>query len=510
VIQLAESSLTIVIGPPPTPNGDLHLGHIAGPYMGADVFRRYRLLFGETVLYVSGTDNSQTYVVGAARRAGLSPETLAAQSTAAIRTSIAAAAIEMDGFAPYDDGYAETVRDFLGALHDRGLFRSRTRMLPVNLTTGEVLVEGLIEGDCPHCLARSRGALCETCGLALRCEDLANPRCTYDSAAVVGYEEHTILVLPLEDYREQLTAFYSDEMLQRLRPKARRVITSALSKPLLDFPISYPLTWGIAAPYSEVEGQVFNAWAEGMPASIYCTAHAFSPPDRGRADFLWREPSTVVAYFLGIDNVYFWGITHLALLMAHEPAYTLPSQILSNQFYLLEDKKFSTSGRHVLSMTDLLQNYSTQAARFYLALSAPETVESTFNRGGFESVVSDNLIEPWNALHALLSFGGQPAQIQDADSERRIAVVRQAFMDSSSLEGFSLRDLAKLIAMHLERLLRTARTGRADLSTVTAEFSSLARLASPLLLLDGLTASFPPALHLAADRRPIEPDPLER
>src|SRR4051794_40745140 len=274
----------LIIGPPPTPNGDLHIGHIAGPYMSADVMRRWYRLCGRRALFVTGTDDSQTYVVSSARKLGLEPLDLAARSTDAIKRSLKAALIDVDGFADFDDGYEQSVRDFLDPLREAGKFKLVTRNLPFDRTSGQYLVEGLISGECPNCLARSRGALCEACGLPLHCEDLRGLMSTLDPNAEIELRPTEILVFPLESVRTQLEDYYSKERLAELRPAAARIVRGVLSQPLPEFPITYPLTWGISANYPEVPGQVFNAWAEGMAASMYCTAAAGSgSPEEGMA-----------------------------------------------------------------------------------------------------------------------------------------------------------------------------------------------------------------------------------
>src|SRR2546423_3290314 len=158
------SRQVVIIGPPPTPNGDLHVGHIAGPYLAADVHARYLRASGRPVLYVTGTDDSQTYVLASAARLGTTPEALATRCWHDIRATLEVMGIAVDGFAPFDDGYRAGVLDFVGKLHAAGRLRLRTVRLPCSERTGEFLVEGLVSGACPVCLAVSRGGLCETCG----------------------------------------------------------------------------------------------------------------------------------------------------------------------------------------------------------------------------------------------------------------------------------------------------------------------------------------------------------
>src|SRR3954469_9504051 len=226
---------TIIIGPPPTPNGDLHLGHLAGPYLAADVHARFLRARGHDVLYATGTDDSQTYVVTSARKRGIAPEALCADSTRAIRRSLAAMGIAVDGFAPYDAGYRAAVLEFVAPLHATGKLRLRTVRLPYAERAGEFLYEGLVCGQCPVCLLESRGGLCESCGHPNNFDELFEPRSTVDGTPAVSREAR-ILVLPMEEYRDRIAAYYA-ACESRLRPHTVQLVREVLAKPLPDFPI---------------------------------------------------------------------------------------------------------------------------------------------------------------------------------------------------------------------------------------------------------------------------------
>src|ERR1700722_15045184 len=197
-----------VLGPNPTPNGGMHLGHIAGPYLAGDIYARYQRARGRDVVFTTGTDDSQTFVVASARRLGTSPGELCRTSTVQIREALTAIGISFDGFGPFDETYRETVQDYFRRLHGAGKFRLRTVPLPYLERTGEFLVEGLIEGECPVCLASSRGGLCETCNHPNNFDDLIAPPSTVDPKDKVTFRDATILVFPMEEYRGQLTAYH--------------------------------------------------------------------------------------------------------------------------------------------------------------------------------------------------------------------------------------------------------------------------------------------------------------
>lgn len=451
---------TVVIAPPPTPNGDLHVGHLAGPYLACDVYARFLRATGRDVLYATGTDDSQTYVVASALRQGTTPQALAERSWNDIRGTLQATGMAVDGFAPFDDGYRATVLDFVTALHAAGKFRLRTVRFPFSEKTGEYLMEGLVAGECPVCLAESRGGLCEACGHPNNFDELIDPRSTVDPDDVVSTREATVLVLPMEEYREQLTAYYASNAVQ-LRPHTRQLVREVLARPLPDFPITYPTAWGIPAPFAETPGQTINAWVEGMPASMYCTAHAARENGERPSsdDELWKtEHGIELVYFLGFDNVYFWGMTHLALLMAHGDRYVRPSAIVSNEFYELENEKFSTSKGHVVWGRDLVAEVPRDLVRFYLSLTAPEHQRTNFGRAALDKIVVERLTGPWNELScrlakavAELGANGQEFAVSD-DARRRSAAMIERFSQAYELPGFSLTRAADLIVGQLGRL----------------------------------------------------------
>lgn len=491
--------LVIIIGPPPTPNGDLHVGHLAGPYLSADVHARYLRSSGRPVLYATGTDDSQTYVVASARKLGVDPETLAVRCWRDIKRTLDVAGIAVDGYAPsaFDDGYRALTLDFVCRLEAMGKFRLRTVRLPYSERHGEYLMEGLVFGTCPICLCESRGGLCETCGHPNRGDDLIDARSVVDPDDPISYRAASILVLPVEDYRPQLSAYYADRA-GRWRPHVRQLAQEVLARPLPDFPITYPYHWGIPAPFARTPGHVLNAWVEGMPASMFCTAFAAKQRgfESGPSDRLWRsEEGAQVVYFLGFDNAYFWGITHLALLMAHDGRYVLPDTIIPNEFYELENEKFSTSKGHVVWAHELLQKVPRDLVRFYLALTCPEHQRTNFSASALIKVARERLVDPWNGVvraldeaMAALDLDGFVLRVPEP-AQARARLMLERFRGCYELRDYSLTRAADSIVNQVARLLARARaiprswqSGQAEVAAVYAEATALVACAAPILI----------------------------
>jgi methionyl-tRNA synthetase len=523
----------LVLGPNPTPNGGMHLGHIAGPYLAGDVYARYQRARGRKVVFSTGTDDSQTFVVASARRLGVEPDELCRTSTELIREALTAIGISFDGFGPFDETYQATVQDYFRALHAAGKFRLRTVRMPYLERTGEFLVEGLVEGECPVCLATCRGGLCETCCHPNNFDELLNPRSTIDPSDIPTVRETTILVLPMEEYREQLTA-YHEQWSSYWRPHLVQMVRDVLSRPLQDLPITYPLAWGMPAPFPETPGQVLNAWLELIPAGMYTSSYAAAQLGcRTTPGQLWLpEEDTRIVHFLGFDNAYFFALAHMALLMAHGQKYLRPEWVLTNEFYELESEKFSTSKRHVLSVQELLAELPRDPARLYLALTAPEYQRTTFSRTGLDKVTRERLVEPWNRLAEILgkfAANGAGTVLPVSDTGRkRAATMLERFDFHYEMPNYSLNRCADLILTQIGRLGRLAESleGRgpdcepAAWGDLILQVRALLALSAPILIdladtarqaggftgvlapgafeMDEVTAFAPPLLSLTA------------
>ncbi len=453
----------LVLGPNPTPNGGMHLGHIAGPYLAGDIYARYQRALGRNVIFTTETDDSQTYVVASAAREGITSEQLCKRSTALIQEALQAIGISYDGFGPFDSTYKATVLQYFSALHAAGVFRLKTVRLPYLERTGEFMVEGLIEGDCPVCLSSSRGGLCETCCHPNNFDQLLNPHSTIDPNDKLTYREATIMVLPLEEYRDRLTEYHASLATHR-RPHVRQMIAELLARPLQDIPITFPLNWGIDAQFPEVPGQVLNAWLELIPAGMFTTSYAASKLGRDTVPGeLWRrEENLRIVHFLGFDNAYYFCLPHIAMLMAHGDKYVWPESIINNEFYELESTKFSTSKRHVLTPQELLKEVPRDVARLYLALTAPEYQRSTFSRAGLDKMAEDRLVGPWNQLAGILAkaianAGDDSAQLPVSPGARgRTVLMRERFTLCYEMPTFNLNRSADTVLVQLDRLRRCA------------------------------------------------------
>jgi methionyl-tRNA synthetase len=489
---------TVIIAGPPTSNGDLHVGHVAGPYIGGDVYARYLRATGAPVVWASCTDDSQTYVVTTARRLGTTPAELVARSADQISRTFDAMGIALDGFSPTDDGYRAMVYDYVGRLYDAGKFKLRTVRLPYGERSRRFLVEGFVGGACPTCLDDSRGGFCETCGHPIDFDALIEPYSILDPGEPVTYREAEILVLPMEDYRERLIAYHAARA-DRWRPHVVTLMREVLAKPLPDYPVTYPVEWGLPAPFAETPGQTINAWLEGMPASIYCTG--WSRREQGveeEVDAAWRAESGARAVvFMGFDPLYVWGLVHIAELMAHDGRYVLTDTLHINEFYELEHEKFSTSKGHVVWARDLVTEVPRDIVRFFCCLSAPEHARASFSRATLDKIAGERLVTPWNDLVTLLAK--LAAEVGDGgrlpvspDTPGYAAAIVTRFASCYELDSFSLTRAADLVVQHTARLRGIASRALTDggdtealrtvLGDLYVQLRALVSGASPILV----------------------------
>ncbi|GGL14375.1 class I tRNA ligase family protein [Planomonospora parontospora] len=473
---------TIVIAATPTPNGDLHVGHMAGPYLAGDVYARYLRADGRPVTYATCTDDSQSYMVSTARARGTTPGELCRTSTGQIGRSVEAMGISLAQLPPVDDVYRRTVLDFVTALHRQGRFETRTVRMPYAENAGTYLFDGLVKGECPSCLAESCGGSCEGCGRPNHFDDLIGPRSVLDPADPVTSREATVLVLPMEHYRKELTAYYAARQ-DVWRRHGAQLVREILAGPLPEIPITVPSPgWGIDAPFAETPGQILYPWIEAMPASVYATWKAAGEPE-GPVDALWRAGSgNRLVYFHGFDNVYFWGMLDLVMLLAHGDRYITPDANVCNEFYELENEKFSTSRGHLIRGADLVAEVPRDLVRFYLALTCPEDQRANFTREGLDQVAERRLRAPWNALadriDALVTDPGEELPVTD-EGRRRAAVMVERFRLCYDLPSFSLTRAADGIVTQLGRLLAAERAETGDL---LLEARTLLACAAPILI----------------------------
>lgn len=387
----------VVLPATPTPNGDLHVGHIAGPYLAADVFARARLREGREVVQVTCPDVNQTYVLSSARRNGEDPRELARRSNKQIRASLAAFGIDLADLPEPDEAYARTCQAFVLRLDQRGHTHRGTVTLPVDSVTGEVLYDSLVTGECPSCGATAYGGVCEDCGAPNNFDELRNAYPTLNPEHPVSHRPFEIVVLDLENFRHQLTDYYA-QVTPHWRPHGADLVHDLLARRLPTVPVTIPGARGTPAPYDDLPDQVIYPWIEGIPAAFFATWHAAARPSIP-VDSVWNRSTGVeTVFFHGFDNVYHWALLDIVTLLAHDDDNATPTSSVINEFYQLHGVKFSTSRKHVIGARELTELVPRDLARAYLCATAPETEQTNFTLPDMTTWITERLVDPWNGL----------------------------------------------------------------------------------------------------------------
>ncbi len=446
----------MLISPGPTANGDLHLGHLAGPFLAADICARYARGVGRDVLFGTGIHSTQNYIVTTARRLGTRPEELRTHAATQVEETLTAVGIQPDGFVRFDDRYVKMVLNFFDRLHSMGKLRLRAVRFPFAPRTGEYLTDAYVQGGCPVCLADGCAGLCENCGHWIASGELVGPRSTLHPGDPVELREERVLVLPVEDYRDELVDYF-DRHRATLRPRLAQMIEEMFARPLPDYPITLPISWGIAAPFPEVAGQVIYADAETIAWSMHCSA--LCAERRGEVlateDELWSADSdTKVVYFFGSDAGFAFAVVGVAMLLALG-GYVLPEQFITNEFYELDNDKFSTSRGHLVTGRQLAAEVPRDLIRFHLAATSPEFQRTNFTRDALTTVTQGRLVRPWNRVVAKVDeWAGRGPLPVSGQSKAAAARIVERFAAAYDIHRFSLTSAAFTLTEQLARLDR--------------------------------------------------------
>ncbi|MET7619233.1 class I tRNA ligase family protein [Streptomyces sp. NPDC005408] len=434
---------------PPTPNGDLHLGHLSGPVLASDVCARSQKILGNDVAFGTSTDDNQTYVVTTAERLGTSPEALIQHALDSVTVSLGLAGVEVDLFERPDAQYTEFVRDFFTHLWRHGAFDRREVELPYDAESGEYKAEAFVTGRCPHCLAHARAGVCEACGL-YNLPGALLP--STDAAAALPRRPVSIWVLDLERYRSVITNWYRASDVE-LRPDLARVVSDTLAAQQLPYiPITYPSSWGIGVDWDGPDAvpQAINAWPEIYVGHLYWLQQARKDRESGCDELV---------QFIGIDNGFynaFIYVTLSLLAVRHGLPVELPrTRTITNQYYLLEGRKFSTSKGDVRWARDYLESVGRDRARFVLALTSPELQQSEFSEPIAASTIATRFDTPVATIAEGLNSALTGRRIDAPPSPwwtSAIQASQQRFEEAYRLETFSIRKAAEAVALHLEVL----------------------------------------------------------
>ncbi|WP_199856842.1 class I tRNA ligase family protein [Nocardia suismassiliense] len=381
-----------VFSTPPTPNGDLHLGHLSGPYLGADVFVRFQRMNGAQAWHLTGSDDYQSYVVERARREGKDPAATAAYYSAEIAETLRLMDIEPDQYTVTDTEptYRAGLQAYFSRLVKSGSVAPQEGKALFDAATHDYLYEADVTGGCPGCGAVTGGNICEGCGEPNSCVDLADPQSKL-SQEPPRIDTITRFTLPLHEFATELAAHHR---LGRVPARLRELAGRLFARPRLDVAMTHPANWGVPPAEPDVDGQVIWVW----PEMSYGFLHSISALGR-RLGRDWRadepEQDWKIVHFFGYDNSFYHSILYPVLYRLAFPDWQPDIDYHVNEFYLLDGGKFSTSRRHAVWGKEILSPDSVDGVRYFLSRTRPESRRTNFTHESYTAAVRDELIGTW-------------------------------------------------------------------------------------------------------------------
>src|SRR6266567_5455391 len=436
---MAEREPILVCTAWPYANGSLHVGHLAGVYVPADVFARYQRLRGYDVLMISGTDAHGTPVTVRADQEGTTPAEVAARYHAEFLNYWRDLVVSYVLYTTTTtENHRVVVQDEFMMLLNKGYLYKNTSVGFFDTVAKRFLPDTYIEGECPHChYPRARGNQCENCGRLLEPEDLINPRSRLNPDAVLErretehfYFDLPRLEKPLLDWARPMTHW---------RPNVYRFTINFLEGGLQPRAITRDLTWGVPLPPQVGPGwedKRIYVWFEAC--SGYLTAAVEWANRKGQLDgwqHWWRNPACRQYYFIGKDNIPFHTVIWPAILLGRGDV-ILPYDVPANEYMNVGGQKASKSAGVGSTVPRLLQAFDPDAIRYYLIANAPETADTEYTEEDFVRRNNDELVATWgNLVHRTLSFmqrsfgGVVPLNTTDPEVHSRIEAARAAVED---------------------------------------------------------------------------------
>lgn len=383
----------------PYANGPIHLGHLAGAYLPADIFVRYHRLKGDDIVYICGSDEHGVPIMLRARSEGVAPKEIVDRYHEIIKTSFAAFGMSFDYYGRTSSPvHHETSRDFFRVLAEKNEFILKEEKQLFDPQAKIFLADRFIRGTCPICgYEEAYGDQCEKCGASLSPSDLKNPRSAITNATPV-LKETTHWYLPLSNYQKRLEEWIA--LHPEWKTNVLGQIQSWFTDGLKDRAVTRDLPWGVAVPEEiaqkygvEAEGKVLYVWFDAPIGYISASkewAAAIGQPDLWEK--YWQRNDTRLVHFIGKDNIVFHCLIFPAMLMAHGE-YVLPDNVPANEFLNLEGNKLSTSRNYAVWLDDYLKKFEPDSLRYALASILPEGRDSDFSWKDFQARHNNELAD---------------------------------------------------------------------------------------------------------------------
>lgn len=448
---------TLVTAALPYANGGVHIGHLAGVYVPADIYVRYLRLKKKDVLFICGSDEHGVPVTIRARKEDCTPQEVVDRYHKVIKDSFEGFGISFDAFGrTTSDIHRKTASDFFRRLYEKGEFIEKESEQYYDEEAHTFLADRYITGECPHCHAEGAyGDQCEKCGTALSPTELINPKSAVSGAEpVLRRTKHWYL--PLDKHQAWLEPWITGEH-KEWRPNVMGQCKSWFDMGLQPRAVSRDLDWGIPVPVEGADGKVLYVWFDA-PIGYISNTKEVRPDDW---ELWWKSKDTRLVHFIGKDNIVFHCIVFPAMLKA-EGSYILPDNVPSNEFLNLEDDKISTSRNWAVWLDEYLRDFpgKQDVLRYVLTANAPETKDNNFTWKDFQARNNNELVAVYgNFVNRALQLTGKyydgvvPECGELTDYDRQTIEEFQGVKADVErlIENFRFRDAQKE-AMNLARI----------------------------------------------------------
>lgn len=440
----------------PYANGPVHIGHLAGVYIPADIYARYLRKKERDTLYICGSDEHGIPITIKARQEGVSPQVIVDRYHELNKTSFEKFGISFDMYhRTTEPTHYQTASDFFTTLYEKGVFVENTNEQYYDEEAGQFLADRYITGTCPHCgNEKAYGDQCEQCGTSLSPTELIRPKSAISGSKPV-LKETKHWYIPLDQYEPFLRKWILEEN-KHWKVNVYGQCKSWLDQGLKPRAVSRDLDWGIPVPLEDAEGKVLYVWFDAPIGYISATKDL-----TGRWEDYWKSEDSRLVHFIGKDNIVFHCIIFPVMLHA-EGSYILPDNVPANEFLNLEGDKISTSRNWAVWLHEYLEEFpgKQDILRYVLTANAPETKDNDFTWKDFQLrnnnelvAVLGNFVNRALVLTHKYFQGKVPSlgNLQDYDVEtleQIPGIIRQV---EDSLDHFRFREALKF-AMDLARL----------------------------------------------------------
>ncbi|MCS7230432.1 MAG: methionine--tRNA ligase [Candidatus Kryptonium sp.] len=438
----------------PYANGPIHLGHLAGAYLPADIYVRYQRLKGRDVIYICGSDEHGVPITITAEKEGITPQQVVDKYHYMNKESFERFGMSFDNYSRTSlQIHHKTAQEFFLELYKKGILKEKTTKQLYCEKDRMFLADRYVEGICPVCgSSGARGDQCEKCGSWLEQTDLIEPKCKIcGSTPVIRDTSHWYL--PLGDFQKRLEEWISAKT--DWKENVKQYVYSWFKEGLQDRAVTRDLHWGVKVPIQGVEGKVIYVWFDALLGYISATkewAQKIGQPEKWR-DY-WQNQDTRLIHFIGKDNIVFHCIVFPAMLMAwnegrNDEIYVLPDNVPANEFLNLEGKKLSTSRNYAVWLNEYLEKFEPDPLRYALASILPETKDTDFSWKDFQARNNNELADILgNFVNRTLTFVKknfrnrvpERFELEEIDKELIAKLKEYTNKIAENYENFRIRD----------------------------------------------------------------------